>query len=126
MIDIRLTGATFEQMLISAAEALVATVIETDAIDPTGRYPISVAAESPEDLLVNWLSEVLYLLDGERIAIARFEIQSCGPTTIRAVAYGEPRSARHVAKLIVKGVTYHQLQVRQTTEGWHCQVFLDI
>ncbi len=35
--------------------------------------------------------------------------------------------SRHVPKLLVKAITYHQLEIiRQPDGSWHAQVFVDI
>jgi SHS2 domain-containing protein len=125
-IGFRAWGASWEELLNHASLALVSIAIELDDIEPRTAYPIAAQGEDPESLLVNWLNEVLYYVDGENVALSRFEIQRADNHTACGVGFGEPRATKHRAKLIVKGVTYHQLQVEQNAEGWSCQVFLDI
>ena len=56
-----------------------------------------------------------------------FQVKSLSPERIEAAAWGEPRdAARHPARVIVKAVTYHQLRVAETPEGWVAEVYLDI
>jgi SHS2 domain-containing protein len=44
-----------------------------------------------------------------------------------AVAWGERRDpTKHPARLVVKGITYHQLKIDHTPEGWVCEVFVDV
>ena len=46
---------------------------------------------------------------------------------IAAIASGERRDqVRHEPRLIVKGVTYHQLKIEKSAQGWPCEVYLDI
>lgn len=125
-IGFRAWGATFEEMLANAALALIAIALDIESVQPAEPYPIAAKGEDREALLVNWLNEVLYYVDGRQIAFRRFEMNSCGELQASAVAWGEPRSERHPAKLIVKGVTYHQLSIHRDDKGWSCTVFLDI
>ena len=54
-------------------------------------------------------------------------VDELGARRVKATAFGEPRDAiRHPAKLIVKGVTYHQLKIEQNGPDWYCEVYLDI
>jgi len=125
-IGFRASGATFEQMLESASQALVATILEIESVQEAEPYPIAAKGEDRESLLVNWLNEVLYYVDGQQIAFRRFDVKACGEWHASGVGWGEPRTVAHPAKLIVKGVTYHQLSVVADERGWQCTVFLDI
>jgi SHS2 domain-containing protein len=125
-IGFRAFGATWKELLINASLALVSIAMEIDQIEPRCPYPIAAQGEDRESLLVNWLNEVLYYVDGEGVALRRFELQKADDDTALGIGYGEPRGDRHHAKLIVKGVTYHQLRVEQSPDGWMCEVYLDI
>ncbi len=101
--------------------------METADIEPRSSYPLEAQGESLESVLVNWLSEVLYLLDGRRLAMRSFRVRELTPARISGEAIGEPRDpSRQPAKLVVKGVTYYQLKIAQDQQGWFCEVFLDV
>lgn len=126
-VGFRATADTLPELFEAAAEALVSTAIEVDNVDPRESYPIIAQGGSRETLLVNWLSEVLYQLDGERRAMRRFKVEELTAERVSGRAFGEPRdAARHAGRLIVKGVTYHQLKVEETPAGCVCEVYLDI
>lgn len=126
-IGFRARGRTRAELFESAAEALVGIAFELDDIAPHQSWPLEAAGEDTESLLVNWLSEVLYLVDGRRLLPRRFAIRELGDRRLAAEAFGEPQDpARHRAKLVVKGVTYHQLRIGQDAAGWWAEVFLDI
>lgn len=124
-IGFRARAATWPDLLAQAAEALTAIYPDASQARPVQRWPITVHGEDRDDLLVNWLNEVLYLIDGAGVAPCRFHAQVDGATATGA-AWGEPRSGAHPARLIVKGVTYHQLRISESAAGWECEVFLDI
>ena len=125
-IGFRASAATEAAMLEQAALALVSIAVEIEGIEARHVYPIAASGDDPESLLVNWLSEVLYYLDGEHVALCRFEVKTQAGC-VTGQAWGEPRDPeRHRAKLVVKGVTYHQLAIRKEAGVWTCEVFLDI
>jgi SHS2 domain-containing protein len=82
--------------------------------------------EDNESLLVNWLSEVLPTRRARRV-LRRFRIEQFGDGRATGQAWGEPRDPeKHRPKVIVKGVTYHQLKISERVDGFEVQVFLDI
>ena len=114
-------------MFAAAAEALVSIAIEIADVEPRSPYAIEALGEDEESLLVNFLNEVLYQLDGARIAFRRFDVSQIEEHRIAATGWGEKRDAeRHRARIVVKGVTYHQLRVTHTPEQWEAVVYLDI
>lgn len=126
-IGFRATAKTLPALFESAAEALVATAIEIDNIKSREAYALSADGDSHESLLVNWLNDVLYHLDGRRLVMRRFKIHEFRSSRVSGEALGEPRDpARHPGKLIVKGITYHQLKIERSQAGWFCEVYLDI
>jgi SHS2 domain-containing protein len=126
-IGFRATAATLPGLFEAAAEALVAIVLNPAGISPQETIELTAQGVSNESLLVNWLSEILYRLDGEHLALSRFKVQTLGGGRIAAQAEGELRdAARHEPRLIVKGITYHQLKMEQTAQGYSCEVYLDV
>jgi SHS2 domain-containing protein len=80
-----------------------------------------------ESVLVDWLSEILYLHDAEGWLFREFEIQRLDDHSLAAVARGEKfQRPRHQAKLLVKAITDHQLALEETPQGWRAQVYVDI
>jgi SHS2 domain-containing protein len=126
-IGLRAWGATLQEAFENAATALSAIVVELGDIDPRIAYPIAASGDDDQSLLVNWLNEALYYLDARRIVLRRFHIEHFSDGRVAGQAWGEPRDpVKHRPKVIVKGVTYHQLKIEQRPDGWQVQVFLDI
>jgi SHS2 domain-containing protein len=98
----------------------------TETVDPRDSKQLTAEGDSDESLLANWLSEVLYWLDGEQFAMSAFKVRELTSDLVTGEAKGEPRDpARHEAKLVVKGVTYHQLRIENGLRDWSCEVYLD-
>lgn len=126
-VGFRVRGNTMRELFGAAAVALMSVAVDIESVTPRTKHMISASAEDPEALLVNWLSEVLYWLDGKRMVFRRFVLLEAGPSRVRAEAYGEQRDpAHHRGKIIVKGITYHQLKLWQDETGWLADVYLDI
>lgn len=88
---------------------------------------IIIAGNDLEDLLINFLREILYLFNGEH-----WVITGCHPTGLtskRIVARlsGEPYDfKKHYIKMEIKAVTYHCLSIKRTTNGWKARVIFDV
>jgi SHS2 domain-containing protein len=126
-VGFRARGATKAEMFAAAALALESVAVELDRVEPRLPYPIAVTGEDDESLLVNWLSEVLYYLDGRQVVMSIFKIEEIGSGRVRGQGWGEPRDPeRHRPKLVVKGVTYHQLAITKDALDWRAEVYLDV
>lgn len=120
-------GSTREEAFANAARALFDLIVESSGIDSRGEVFVEVQGPDPASVLVNWLSELLYLHDAEGWLFRDFEIQSLHDTSLTARAFGEKlQRSRHQLKLQVKAITYHQLALEEIPRGWRAQVYVDI
>ena len=120
-------GVSREEVFANAARALFHIIVDAGSVEPRETVSVHVEGADPPSLLVNWLSELLYLQDAEGWLFRDFTVNSLADTSLAAVARGETRDpARHQLKLLVKAVTYHQLRLEQTAAGWRAQVYVDI
>jgi len=120
-------GSTREEVFANSASALVDLIVDLANIQAREEARIEVEAGDPLALLVNWLSEILYRFDAEGWLYRDFEFRRLDDCSLAAVARGEKFDrTRHPVKLQVKAVTYHQLALEPTREGWFARVFLDI
>ncbi len=126
-IGLRASAKSKAGMFEEAALAVVSIAMEIEDIDPRHVYAIAATGDDLESLLVNWLSEILYYIDGERVGLRHFHGNTLDDHSVTAQAWGEPLDpARHRPRLVVKGVTWHQLSIRHENSLWTCEVFLDI
>jgi SHS2 domain-containing protein len=120
-------GATRKEVFANAARALTQLMVDLEAIAPQEELSLRAEASDMPSLLVNWLSEILYLFDAEGWLFRDFELEDLTEHSLAATARGEKFDRRrHQVKLLVKAVTYHQLDLRETAQGWRAQVYVDI
>jgi SHS2 domain-containing protein len=120
-------GSTREEVFANAARALFHLIVDLDSIEPRDDVLVEVEGSDPASLLVNWLSELLYLNDAEGWLFSEFEVERLDDRSLTARARGEKFDrTRHRAKLQVKAITYHQLELERTAEGWQARVYVDI
>jgi len=126
-IGFEVFGATRKEVFANAARALMHLMVDLEAIAPQEEFSLRAEASDMPSLLVNWLSEILYLFDAEGWLFRDFEFEELTDHSLAALAQGEKFDRkRHQVKLLVKAVTYHQLDLRETAQGWRAQVYVDI
>jgi protein archease len=120
-------GRTLEEVYANAARALTDLIVDLDAVRPAEEVKIEVEGSDAPSLLVNWLSELLYRFDADRWLFRDFELARLSDRALDARARGEKFDPeRHGIKLMVKAITYHQLALDETADGWRAQVYVDI
>lgn len=103
-------GETLEERFANAAYALFDQMTDVSKIQPTGEMRIQLEADTREQLIVDFLQELLFLHDAENLVFNRFDIVLDG-TRLDARIHGEEFDEdRHPKRSVVKGVTYHRLE----------------
>jgi SHS2 domain-containing protein len=88
---------------------------------------IAVQAASGEDLLVDWLSEVIANAASHGEVYCQTQIRSTGPAAVRGVIRGEPiQSGRHDLRFDVKAATYHDVLFERGEDGCHVRIIFDL
>jgi SHS2 domain-containing protein len=95
---------------------------KTPAEDPLTRT-VTLDAMDMESLLVDWLGELAYLAESESLVFGTIQFQTLSDTRIEAVLT-DGRAAR-IDKAI-KAVTYHNLSIQKTHEGYAATVVFDV
>jgi len=129
---LRITAATLPQLLTVCAEQMVRFCCPDGDIRPTVTRTVTVEGHDLVELLVGWLAEInttmslRYELYGD-FRLTELRIDGDPPLHLVGTISGESLTpSRHRIETEIKAVTYHQAYVRQTTDGWQCQVIFDL
>ena len=110
-IMVRCFGKTMEECFANAAYALSDQMLDTSTVEELREFHIDVSGDDLEDRLFAYLSEVLFIIDSESVALCRFTVSFEGNRVI-GDAYGEPYDPmKHHPKTEIKAVTYHMMSV---------------
>lgn len=126
-VGIRLSAPDLNTLFNDAGRALMGLFVENiDDVRPEQEFEFRVAGTERDYMLFDWLSDLIRHFESTGIVLTRFEVQVTGDG-LTARGWGEPLDPqRHHLGNEVKAVTYHQLAVTQTADGWSAQVILDI
>ena len=116
-------GRNQAELFTNAALALAAVQAATGDEASTAAREVKVTGIDREALLVNWLNEILYLQEKYRETYSRFEVLSISEQQLRARLHGVPLVT---VRTLIKAVTFHQLEVKQTDWGWEATVVVDV
>jgi SHS2 domain-containing protein len=126
-LGLRVRAATREELFAEAAQGLFAMIVANlDTVEPVQSRTLEVQGDDDSLLMFDWLNELLYAFESDRMLLSRFEVEMTGGQ-IRAVCWGEPMdSERHEMEHEVKAITYHQLRVEPDADGWIAEIIVDI
>ncbi len=120
-------GETIEEAFGNAAYGMFDIMIYAERVEAVGKYRVRVKSPTLEDLLVDFLSELLYVFSVEFFVMNRFQVKITRGEeyTLEAVCGGEPYNReKHGIKTEIKAVTYHELEVNE--EEGYVKVLFDI
>ena len=103
-------GKTLDERFANAAYALFDLMTDVSKVKSTGELRITLEADTREQLLVDFLQELLFVNDTEDLVFSEFKVKTDG-RKLEAVIWGEKfDDKKHTKRSVVKGVTYHKLE----------------
>jgi len=125
----RVKADTWSQLFTGASEALTSVMVDLADLEQKRRIPIDLTATTVDELLYDWLSELVYLKDAEAFLLrsANIDVLSGAIWQVRGELMGdtiEPK--RQKLGQDVKAVTYHLFDVMHKGPDYIAQVVLDI
>jgi len=126
-VGLRMRAATLNELFAEAGRALASLLVEdVSAIVPRAATEVTLRAGRIDDLLFDWLAELVYMFSAKRLIFASFAVDIRG-TALTALLRGEVFDpGRHGSGTEVKAVTYHGLKVQQEGDGFLAEVIVDI
>ena len=119
----RVTGGDLADLLENAARAMHSLDGARPAGEPSATREIEVEGVDRESLLVNWLNEILYLEQTHHLVCERFHVDEIKNHHLRAQVETRECDGSYTH---IKAVTFHNLKIRQTSEGLEAEVVLDV
>lgn len=126
-LGLRVQAADLEGLFAEAGRGLASMMVANlDEVQPVQERELTLTGEERDYLLFDWLTELLYIFDTERLLLVDFTLQ-IGNSGLHSVCRGETLDpGRHLLDHEVKAITYHGLKVEQTDAGWQAELIVDI
>ena len=126
-LGIRVFGRSRKKLFANAAYALFDLITDMEKVEEKISHEVSVEGSDIEELMINWLGELLYLFQGKELLFKGFTVEKLGKTNLKASVVGEKfRSRKHPINMEIKAVTYHQIEIKKEAEGWSARIIFDV
>ncbi|MEM2688844.1 MAG: archease [Candidatus Bathyarchaeia archaeon] len=124
-------GKDLAEAFENAAVAMFDVMTDVERVNPEIEDYVEVSGEDEYSLLYNWLEALLVKSEVEGTLYSKFEItelckNDCG-FRLKAKIWGEKfNPEKHVQKVGVKAVTYHQMEIAKEKGKATVKFILDI
>ena len=126
-LGIVVKGADLKDLFIRAAYAMTDLMVRGHAGTRGEERELVATGEDLPDLMVRWLSEILYLFAGEHLVVRAIEIGSISPIRLQSTLSVTPFKKGYYRIIReIKAVTYHQISVERARNGWEARIIFDI
>ena len=119
----RVTGRNMAELLENTARTIQAVDRPGTMGRILGTRDIQVEGIDRESLLVNWLNEILYLEQAHGLACERFEIIELKDDHLHARVETREYDGNYSQ---IKAVTFHNLEIRESSEGVEAEIVVDV
>jgi SHS2 domain-containing protein len=122
-VALRVWGGDLTELFANAASGMAYLLADVEDVVSTMTEEVELEAEDTEILLVDWLSELLYLGERENVVFVRIDRLQVTPDRLSAVVQGGPvREWRSH----IKAVTFSELEITRTDEGYETLIVFDV
>jgi len=119
---LRVYGRDWKALLANAALGMFSLIADWNDAPLSTEREIYLRSVDSETLLVDWLTELLYLHEIEDVVYVDFDVVGASPNSLQAIAKGtsqwRPRTA-------IKAVTFNDLTIVKTEEGYMTTIVFD-
>jgi len=121
----RVFAPTVEELFEESAVALFHVMYPQPAATPTSSFSVASTGGSFSELLVAWLSDLLWLSESEHLAVSEIIVDELTLSEVRGRVSGVDLGMVELHGPPVKAVTYHGLEISNDS-GWQATVILDV
>ena len=126
-LSIRLSGDSRTQILADAGFALLDLLVDLSSVEIRESITLEVEGVDNDDLLVNWMRELLYEYETSGYMLKEFDIQEAGEFAVRVEARGEKFDPdRHEEREAIGAVAERVSHLGKMGSLWTAQVSFEL
>ena len=126
-VGVKISADHPHELFATAAFAMFDIVTDIGRVEGRQRQKVCIQGADWPDLMVNWLRELLFLWSARQMLFKTCEMRTLSEHALDAEIWFDTYDpVRHIIKEELKAVTYHQIQVRQDTQGWQARIIFDV
>jgi SHS2 domain-containing protein len=120
-------GKDLKQVFENAAFAICDLIIEPNCLQGRHTEQLIIIGDDVNDLMMNWLREILYRFHGMEMLIKQTSVQQIIETRLMAdITYDFFEKEHHEIQNEIKAITYHQFEVQKVADGWVARFIVDV
>ena len=126
-LTVKVVGKAQAEVLANSAFALFDLMTDLEKIQIRDHLPLEVEGIDDDDLMVNWMRELLYLYQGSGFLVKELEVREAGDFYVRAEGRGEKFDPdRHEIRREIRSVVYRQCRMGRTGDQWTAQMSFEL
>lgn len=127
-IGIKAYGRDLNEAFENAALAVFEVMTDTSKVEPKESREIEIDGMDLENLLYRWIESLLVYYDSELFLFGKFKVKiDFENLRLNAIAWGEKFNPdKHERRTVVKAMTYHEMSIVKTNNGYELTFVVDI
>ena len=126
-LSVRLAGDSLPRVLADAGFALFDLLVDLDAVEARESVTVEAEGVDHDDLMVNWIRELLYEYQASGYVLKEFAIHEAGDFFVRAEARGEKFDPdRHEEREAIGAVDERSSHLGKMGDQWTAQVGFEL
>lgn len=126
-VGVRAWGRDRAEAFAQAVLGVFALIVRPEEVEARETREVRTQGETPEDLLIGWVNECLYLHDLEGFVVRRVEVTTLRDDLVHGVLHGEELDLRrHHPGTVVKAATAHQVRIDDAPGRSEVRLIVDV
>lgn len=123
-LEIKVFGKEKEDLFENAMVGMFESAkYESEKRSRTYEVEIKIKSIDLPSLLVDFLSEILYLVETKKLVFQKIKFKKFSDNEIKAILLGKKLKRMEIH---IKGVTYHDLNIQQKNKYWEAIILFDV
>jgi SHS2 domain-containing protein len=120
------SGGSFSELVEALATGMFSLIADIEGLPLEREVRVEVWSDTPADLVVDTLSELLWRSEVDRVVLGGFRVSADDAAHLEVIAHGASYDTVGLTGAPIKAVTYHDLEVGEDDDGWHARVYFDV
>ncbi len=126
-ISIKVYGRDLKELFKNAAFGMFSILADLEGITVSTELGIKAEAPDKEELLIEWLDELLYNFYTKHIIFSKFNITELTDTNLTATIKGRfIGENKNRLKTEIKAATRHDLHIEKKEDHYEVQIVFDV
>jgi len=127
-VGIYCRGSNLKSLFSNVATALYELIFEREfaPIKLKKNHMIILNGSGLEDILAQWINEIIYLTFFKKMIFYKFEYSKLNKSRLEAKGFGENINREIKFQRELKGITYHNFILKRKNKFWETKFIIDV